>query len=457
MLHGASKGVRQPPNPIGVELAATTRAGAFTGRVAALFGTQVFGMGLTLVNGILLARMLGPAAKGDYYLIILVPSTATALILLGLPQAIGFFAARGQTVGLVGKAFWLTIVLSIVALIGTLLLLPRLIDSVERGVPIEQILFAFIAVPLGLSATFNTGIVLGRQAVRWKAAVNIAMPLATTFLIVLILGGLGSSVTGAIAVYLIAMAVGTIGFAIGAKRATTDVPGGRPTSYLALLRYGLPLYPASLAVFLNYRVDVYLIAWLIADSSEALGYYSMAVAIAELVFFFPDAVSTMFFPHVAGSPRHEADSQVAMVTRVTLLVSAAVAVAVIPAAYVLISIFLPAFGPSFLPLIVLLPGVVALSVGKVIGGYMSGVARRAIVSYVTVSTVVVNVIANVFLTPRFGIVGAAAGSLVSYTFSSLLLTAIASRMTRTPISSFWIPRLSDIRYVATTALALLHR
>ena len=438
-------------------MAATSRAGTFTGRVAALFGTQVLGMGLTLVNGILLARILGPAAKGDYYLIILVPSTATALILLGLPQAFGFYAARGQTLGLVSKAFLLTLILSAVALVGTLLILPRLIESVEQGVSLEMILLAFIAVPLGLSATFNTGIVLGRQAVRWKAAVNIAMPLATMILIVVILGGLGPSVTGAIAVYLIAMAIGSIGFAIGARRATDAVPGAGRASYRSLLQYGLPLYPASLAVFLNYRVDVYLIAWLIADSSEPLGFYSMAVAIAELVFFFPDAVATMFFPHVAGSPRHEADSQVAMVTRVTFLISGAVAIAIIPAAYVLISVFLPAFGPSFAPLIVLLPGVVALSVGKVLGGYMSGVARRAIVSYVTVTTVVVNVIANVILTPRFGIVGAAAGSLVSYSFSSFLLTAIASRMTRTPIANFWIPRMSDIRYVTATAVALLHR
>ena len=438
-------------------MAATSSAGAFTGRVAALFGTQVFGMGLTLVNGILLARLLGPAAKGDYYLVILVPSTATALILLGLPQAFGFYAARGQTIGLVGKAFVLTLILSVVAAIATLIILPRLIDSVEQGVSLEHILIAFIAVPLGLSATFNTGIVLGRQAVRWKAAVNIAMPLATTILIVVILGGLGSSVTGAIAVYLIAMLVSSVGFAIGARRATQSVPGAGHSSYRALLQYGLPLYPASLAVFLNYRVDVYLIAWLIADSSEPLGYYSMAVAIAELVFFFPDAVSTMFFPHVAGSSRDDADRQVALVTRVTFLLSSAVAIAVIPAAYVLIEVFLPAFEPSLVPLIVLLPGVVALSVGKVLGGYMSGIARRAIVSYVTMTTVVVNVIANVILTPRFGIVGAAAGSLVSYTFSSFLLTAIASRMTRTPIASFWIPRLSDIRYVATTALALLHR
>ncbi len=51
----------------------TSRAGIFSGRVAVLFATQSFGAILGIFNGILLARLLGPAAKGDYYLLILVP------------------------------------------------------------------------------------------------------------------------------------------------------------------------------------------------------------------------------------------------------------------------------------------------------------------------------------------------------------------------------------------------
>ena len=82
----------------------TSRADTFSGRVLVVFGTQVFGAGIGIINGILLARLLGPAAKGDYYFLVLLPATTIALIQLGLPQAFGFFAARGQTVGMVGKS-----------------------------------------------------------------------------------------------------------------------------------------------------------------------------------------------------------------------------------------------------------------------------------------------------------------------------------------------------------------
>jgi O-antigen/teichoic acid export membrane protein len=75
----------------------------------------------------------------------------------------------------------------------------------------------------------------------------------------------------------------------------------------------------------------------------------MAVGLAELVFFFPSAVSTLFFPHVASSPREDSDRQVAMVSRVTLLVSGAVAILLIPAAAAMIWALLPAFGPAIPP------------------------------------------------------------------------------------------------------------
>jgi O-antigen/teichoic acid export membrane protein len=88
---------------------------------------------------------------------------------------------------------------------------------------------------------------------------------------------------------------------------------------------------------------------------------------------------------------------------------------------------------------------------------MIGIARPGTVSYVSVATFGVNIVANLLLTPRFGIVGAAAASLVSYTFSSVLIISIAARITRTPMASFWIPRVSDVRYVVATTVALVRR
>jgi O-antigen/teichoic acid export membrane protein len=101
-------------------------ADIFSGRVVLVFGTQVFGAGLGIINGILLARLLGPALKGDYYLLIVVPSTAMVFVQLGLPIAFAYFAARGRTAGLVAKSFVLTGGLALTAFLVVWVLLPFL-------------------------------------------------------------------------------------------------------------------------------------------------------------------------------------------------------------------------------------------------------------------------------------------------------------------------------------------
>jgi O-antigen/teichoic acid export membrane protein len=433
------------------------RTDVFVGRVAVLFGTDVFAAIVGIVNGILLARLLGPAAKGDYYIVVLVPTTAMVLIQLGLPQAFGYYAARAQTAGIFAKALVLTAVLATATIAVLVLILPFLREAFLHDIPLGEILLAFAALPLALSATFMASIVMGRQAVRWYAVVNAATPVATTVLLVLILGGLGPSVGGAIAVWLLASTIKTIMLAVGTARVTNTRDGSTPATYRGLFRFAMPYYPGSLTEYFSARLDVYLIAWLIAKPAADLGYYSMAVGLAELVFFFPNAVANLFFPHVAGSTREDSDRQVTMVSRVALVVSAGVALALVPAGAVMITILLPAFGPSLPALYVLLPAVVTLSVTKVVGGYLTGIGRPALNSWINISAAVVNVVANLILIPRLGIVGAATASLVSYTMSSVLMTVIVARLSHQPTLDFWAVRAADVRFTFAMSLSLIGR
>ena len=440
-----------------VSMKETDRAGTFSGRVVVMFGTQVVAAAFGILNGVILARLLGPAGKGDYYLLVLLPATMMVLLQLGLPPAFEFASARGQVVGLVTRSFLLTAVLSGMGFVVVVVIFPVLQEAFLHGIDLELVLLALVAFPLTLHANFSAATVIGRQAVRWYAAVKLSYPFVTTVLFVVILGALGQGVAGAIAVFVIVSAIETIGFTVAAVRVSRTVRLPRVAPYGQLIRYGLRFYPGSLTGFFSYRVDAYLIAFLIANPSKSLGYYSMAVGLAEMVFFFPHAVASMFFPHVAGSSREDSDRQVALVARVTLLVSGMFALLLVPAAAVMIWTVLPAFEQSLPPLLVLLPGVVALSAANVVGGYVTGIGRPGINSIVSVVALLVNIAANLLLIPRFGILGAASASLISYTFSSVLLTAVAARLSGTPMRRFWIPGVDDARYVAATSVGLVRR
>jgi O-antigen/teichoic acid export membrane protein len=433
------------------------RGARFSGRVGVMFGTQILGAAIGIVNGILLARLLGPAGKGDYYLLVTLPATAVVLIQLGLPGAFEYFTARGQSARLIRRSFVLTALLSAIVYTVVVALLTLLEGTFLHGVDVGLLLFVFLAVPLGLLATFSSAIVLGRQAVRLFAAVKLSYPLAATVLIIVILGGYGASVANAIVVFVIVATINAVAYLVAAVLTSRTVPLPSVAPYRQLIRYGLQFYPGSLAGYFSYRSDVYLIALMMASPSAPLGYYSMAVGLAEMIFFFPNAVSSVFFPHVAGSSREDADRQVAPICRATLLISGFFAVLMVPAAGVLFAVVLPGFDQSIPPLLVLLPGVVALSGANVVGGYVTGIGQPGVNSVVSVIAFVVNVVANLLLIPRFGIVGAAAASLISYSLSSLLLTAVAARYSRTPLTQFWIPRVGDVRYLAGTSVSLARR
>ncbi len=419
----------------------------FSARVLVLFVTQLIATGLGVVNGLLTARLLGPAAKGDYALVVMLPALVMVLIQLGLPQALGYYTARSHVIGIVRRALGLNVPLSSSAIVVTVALLPVLQQTIVRGPSTESLLLGLMVIPVTLNATFMTGIVLGRQAVRWSLIANAVSSIALTALIVTLVGILGLGLTGAIVAFLIGTLIQSTIFLVGAIRVTGAIPDRRPVSVGQLLRYGLSLYPGTLTSFFNYRLDIFIIAWLLPDPSAPLGYYSMAVSIAEMVFFLPNSVATLFFPRVAGTDRETADASLGPIARITLVIAAIAAIAVIPASILLIAIVLPAFGPSLAPLFILLPGVVALSVGNVASGYLAGVGRTALVSTINIVGFTVNVAANIVLIPLFDIRGAAAASLLSYSLTALASTIVASRLSGRSLGELWLPRPADIRTI----------
>jgi O-antigen/teichoic acid export membrane protein len=422
----------------------------FSSRVFTLFATSVFTTGAGVVVGFMLARVLGPGGKGDFYLITLLPVTIMVLIQLGLPQALGFYSARGQTKGIITKTVILTAVLAAPALVIVVALMPVLRATILNELPPEEILLGLVVLPLALHATFTTAVVLGRQAVRSYAITSVGIGISGMVLYIALVYILRLEIKGALLAFFLLYCITAAGWFIGSVRASAAVPDPADVSYRELFSYGLPIYPGTFTSFFSNRVDVYLLAFLLTDPSAPIGYYSLAVTLAQLVFFFPSAVSSLFFPHVAGSAREEADRQVPMVARVTLLLTGAMAIALIPGALILVKFLLPAFEPSLPPLLILLPGVVALSQSKVVSSYVTGLGMTGWISTVNVGALVLNVAMNLLLIPRVGILGAAAASLISYTATAIAISVLAARLANRSITDFWLPRWSDVRFAATT-------
>jgi O-antigen/teichoic acid export membrane protein len=434
----------------------------FARRVAGVFTARAVQFAIGMATSFLLSRLLGPTGRGAFALATLVPSTLFALGQLGLPSAFSFFAGRGRH----GRNLWRLAILSgaslaIVLLLGALLVLPALEASVLEAAPGDLVRIALLSLPFQFLASFLGAILIGRQTLLAYNVVLIAQSALALVLVVVLVGAAGLGPTGAVVGSLVVAVVGAIATLVVARRTTSETEEGRPARIGELAGFGIRLYPASVTSFFSYRVDIFLLGFFLVGPDDAvaaqIGLYTLAVSLAELTFFVPDSVATVFFPRVAGAERRTADDLTPMVSRMTVLVTVIAVAALVPAAYVAVHVILPAFTGSLSPFLLLLPAVVTLAVAKVLSSYLSGLGQPLPVAVSAVTALIVNVVANVILIPLLGIHGAAIASIISYGVNTLMLLVVAVRLLHRSTADLLVPSRAEVERLVTVARAALRR
>lgn len=424
----------------------------FAQRVMGVFATRVVRFGLGLVISFTLSRILGASGRGIYSVVTLAPTTLVTLGQFGLPNAFSFFAGRGRSGrSLQRTGLLLSGALSIILLGGTLLLLPWLATNVLQAAPEDLLRLAMITIPFQLVAAFAGATLIGRQVMRNYNLILVGQSVAMLVLIVLLVGILGMGVPGAVIatiVVSVATAVATSVELWRVRRGEPNAEEQRPARIGELSSFGAKIYPASLSGFFGYRADVFMLSALTGDP-RAIGLYTLGVSLAELTFFVPDAVSTVFFPRVASMERKSADETVAAVSRFTVLITLISMIGLIPAAFVAVHVVLPDFRDSLPAFLLLLPGIIALTVAKVLASYVGGLGIPLRVAIASGSALAINIVANLALIPPLGFIGAAIASLISYSVNATLLVFIAARLSRRRRREFVLPTRAEWQRLVT--------
>ncbi len=434
----------------------------FVRRVAGVFTARIVMFGIGMVTSFLLSRLLGPSGRGAFALATLVPSTLFALSQLGLPSAFSFFAGRGRP----GRSLWnrallLGLTMSMVLLLGALLALPALEASVLAAAPGDLVRVALLSLPFQFLASFCGAILIGRQTLLVYNLILIGQSILSFLMVAVLVGLAGLGPAGAVIGNVVVAAAGALTVVVSVGATTRPGEPGAAIRLGELARYGLRLYPASVTSFFSYRIDIFLLGFLLVGSptevTAAVGLYTLGVSLAELTFFVPDSVATVFFPRIAGAERRSADEMTPMVSRMTVLAMILATIALIPAAFVAVHLILPDFVGSLPAFLALLPGVIALGVAKVLSSYVSGVGLPLPVAGAAVLSLIVNVILNFVLIPTLGILGASLASVGSYSVNTAVLLVVASRLTgRSPVA-FLLPGRAEVTRLGMVARTILRR
>lgn len=407
--------------------------GHFTQNVGMTLITRVAGALLSVANGAIIARWLGAEGTGMLALALLVPGVLGLLVSGGIGVANVYFAGsrRADVATLTANSLGFAILATILGIGGGGgLVATGWVAEIVPGVPLWLLLLAMLGLPVGLLSGYLSTILQGLQRI---AALNIAnftqgvLTLALTLLLVIgfqrgLLGALLASLgSGALTLVMLGAILGREGAVF---RPRWDFPIMR-----SMLAFGLRAHIANVLQFFNYRLDLFIVNYFLEPGW--VGVYTVSVALTELLWHLPNAVGFVIFPTAAAARPEVMNAFTPRVFRMTLGLTALGGLAIAILGRPLIQlIYSSAFVGAYVPALVLLPGAVLLGGAKVLTNEIAGRGYPHYNSANSGVALVLTVVLDLLLIPRYGIVGAALASSIVYGATFLMAMSFYAAVSR---------------------------
>lgn len=240
------------------------------------------------------------------------------------------------------------------------------------------------------------------------------------------------------------------------RRARFDFRHLRPVVRRLLVR-GAPVSAANAMQLLNYRIDLVVVVAMLPLS--AVGRYSVAIVLAEALLIAVRAIGSTVYGKIPARSKRKAAELTVTAVRHSLIVGTAGAVALALGGRLLLG---PVVGASFarawVPMVILLPGVVALGLGEQFKPYLLIRLERSREYMISATgAMLVNLVLAVVLIPPLGLDGAALSTTVSYLGAALYLAHRSAALAGLERLTIFLPRRDDLADYARTVRRVLQR
>ncbi len=401
-----------------------------------------------LVLAIVVARGLGPANRGVYFLALFAATLIALVGNMGLAAAALVYGAsqRLPLAELHGMAIVCGVV---VGALGAALLLGLqevLTDSVLRGVDGTILILVSVSLAPLIYAQVVGALITGMGHVPEISKLRIAVALATPALTIpaVVLGD--GEPLWPVAAWLVV----TIGFATALARlalrhmARPCRPSRATTGQV--VSFAVRGHVGTLAHQGFLRVDVLFISARLGPAS--VGLYAQASVLAERMSTLGQAMYASSAARLGSDPPRDAALLTAELVRVLLLVMVPVAALLAASSHlVMVVLFGNAFAPAALPFAILLPGTVCLTLWYVVSLYVLATLRRpGATTIIQGAAFIVSVPLYILAIDKWGLNGAALVSSVVY---AAVFAAGLSFLLRSPDvrAADLIPRRADVRHM----------
>jgi O-antigen/teichoic acid export membrane protein len=419
-----------------------------------VYGTSLIVAVLSLMNVLIVSRVLGPAGRGGVAFLTAVSWITSSLASGGVEEANANLGATipEQRKSLATNSVILACLLGGLAM-GFVLLLVDLVPPAGGGESSGLLWLAIGSLPILILNLY----------LRWLVRADYAFGITN---IALLITPIANVTINALLAFLGLLSVGTA-FAtwVAGQTASTVLLAwyvarrqggfGRPDIRLMrrALGFGLKTQVGRVMLLGNFRLD----QWLLGAMAGAreLGLYSVAVAWSEALWYLPTAVKFVQRPYLVRSGRQDAARQTAAGFRAATLATAVMgAVMVAAAPFLCETIFGPRFHGSVLMLRILVPGAFGVLALTVFGNALVAKNRPVLSSIALGGGFAFTIVLDVILIPAHGGVGAALASTTAYTAAGVVMGIFFKRALEARTRDL-IPTTRDLRWALARSRGLL--
>jgi O-antigen/teichoic acid export membrane protein len=333
------------------------------------FATSLFTQGCTVLQGILLARLLGPAGRGEFATVVLWPNVFAGIGILGVNMAIARFAGQGlDSGGLVKTAVKAALVTGVLSALVCSLLLPVMLPETKHNLlPSAYLFVSFI--PLNHLALNLQGIDHGGGNFRWLNATR-ALLYPVFFTGISLCWWFATDKVFWVVVSLLVANGSVVLLRLSLKLKSFRHSGYAVTSK-ALIKESYPFVAASIIAILYMQMDKALLVWLLAP--EEIGWYVAAFAAAGSVNVLNSALGIVQFSAAAQADPGCGFASLAKVLRrggILSLMAGGLLAALLP--WLVPLVYGADFSPAASIALLLLPGLILAGLGGIINQALCG-------------------------------------------------------------------------------------
>lgn len=383
-----------------------------------IFSGNTFHLLLSVLISVLYARGLGPEGKGIYSSIFFVSSLLISMVDGGLRQTVTFYSARNifEEQLLIATSIKIAVIMSLILICIGLIIFNTYYTN---NFAVDLQLLALLTIPIILINSIYSGVFIGNGKLGIIA--NIAwIPTSINLLLVAVLFALGKLNIRWVLLICLFGSIGTQSYCLFKYYMDKKVLLGGFSTVIArnIINKGTVYSIGLFLILLNYKVDVILLKKYV-DFND-IGLYTLGVSLAEILWQIPNALALVILSRSATSGINDQKWIISKTIRLSILFMVISSFL----AYVLVPFILPfVYGNQFkgsIPVTrVLLAGVTVFAVFILLNSRNLGSGHPEHSIFLLLPCVILKVGMNLLLIPKFGIVGAAWSSNISYFIAAI--------------------------------------